>query len=118
MAYWQTRIFYNERHDDGRIMKEMKGLYTALITPFTQEGVLDREGLRRNLRFQLQNNVDGVVVLGTTGEAPTLNSHEKDVVVEIALEELKGKVSIFVGTGTYSTETTIATTKKAKLSPL
>lgn len=73
-----------------------KGLYTALITPFTESGDLDERGLRENLRFQVINKVDGIVVLGTTGEAPTLTSKEKERIIEIAVEEVKGKAILLV----------------------
>ena len=93
---------------------QLKGLYTAVVTPFNSAGKLDKEGLRQNLRYQLFHKVEGVVLLGTTGEDPTLNPQEKQTVIEIALDELKGKMTLIVRTGSYSTETTIATTKKAK----
>jgi 4-hydroxy-tetrahydrodipicolinate synthase len=96
------------------MMMQLKGLYTAIVTPFDTQGKVDKEGLRRNLRYQLKHKVDGIVVLGTTGEDPTLNSQEKQMVVEIALEEVKGRATVLVGTGSYSTELTIAATKKAK----
>ncbi|MFI0435774.1 MAG: 4-hydroxy-tetrahydrodipicolinate synthase [Parachlamydiaceae bacterium] len=96
------------------MIKELTGLYTAIITPFNAEGQLDEEGLRLNLRYQLLHEVKGVVILGTTGEAPTLRPDEKEAVIQIAVEELKGKATIIVGTGTYSTETTITATKRAK----
>lgn len=93
---------------------QLKGLYTALVTPFDSQRKIDQEGLRRNLRYQLQHKVDGVVVLGTTGEDPTLNAAEKQMVIEIAAEEIKGKAALIVGTGSYSTELTIEATQKAK----
>ncbi len=93
---------------------KLRGLYTALVTPFDSIGKLDKEGLRRNLRYQLQHQVDGVVVLGTTGEDPTLNPQERQAVIEIAVEEIKGKATLIVGTGSYSTELTIVATKKAQ----
>jgi 4-hydroxy-tetrahydrodipicolinate synthase len=90
------------------------GLFTAIITPFDAHGKLDKEGLRANLRYQLENQVQGIVVLGTTGEDPTLSPKEKEEVVEIAVEEVKGKAQILVGTGSYSTQQTIDTTQKAQ----
>lgn len=92
----------------------LSGVYTALVTPFNAQGHLDEEGLRKNIRFQIQNGVDGIVPLGTTGEAPTLTSKEEERVIRIAVEEAKGKVSILVGTGSYATEKTIENNKKAK----
>lgn len=53
------------------------GAYTVLITPFTTEGQLDEEGLRCNIRFQIENKIQGLVALGTTGEDPTLTAVEK-----------------------------------------
>lgn len=92
----------------------LKGLYTVVITPMTASGDLDEEGFRRNLRFQLSHPVDGIVVLGTTGEAPTLNEKEKETVIRIAAEEIKGKVRLVVGTGSNSTRQTVENTVKAK----
>lgn len=93
---------------------KLEGLFTAVITPFDPQGRLDTEGLRRNLRFQIQHQVKGIVVLGTTGEAPTLSSQEKKTVIDIALEEVKGKALLIIGTGSYSTEQTIIATKQAQ----
>ena len=92
---------------------KLEGLYTALVTPFDSQGILDKEGLRRNLRYQLQHGVQGIIVLGTTGEDPTLTPQEKRTIVEIALEEVKSKATLIVGTGSYSTVQTIAATQLA-----
>lgn len=92
----------------------MESLYTVVVTPFDQNGKLDQEGLKTNLRNQLQHGVKGIVVLGTTGEAPTLTHEEKLRIIEIALEIVKGKASLWVGTGSYSTEQTILNTREAK----
>jgi len=92
---------------------KFKGLYTALVTPFTASGELDEEGLRENVRFQIKSGVDGVVPLGTTGEAPTLTQQEKERIMRIVVDEAKGRVTIMAGTGSYSTQLTIEATKKA-----
>lgn len=92
----------------------MKGLFTAMITPFDPNGKLDEGGLRSNLRFQIKHKVDGVVLLGTTGEVPTLSSREKKRIIEIGAEETKGNIKLIIGTGSYSTERTIEDTKLAK----
>lgn len=89
---------------------KIHGLYTAIITPFTNNDELDEEGLRENLRYQIQNGVEGIVALGTTGESPTLTSDEKKRIVEIAKAECDGRVPLMVGTGSYSTKQTIENT--------
>lgn len=94
-------------------MKKVKGVYTAIITPFDGNGKLDEEGLRRNIRYQVSAGVDGIVALGTTGEAPTLSSHEKERVMVIAAEETRGKIGLIIGTGSYSTQQTIENTRLA-----
>lgn len=95
-------------------MKSFKGAYTALITPFTQDGQLDEEGLRHLLHRQIEETIDGIVLLGTTGETPTLAGPEKKRILQIAAEICKGKTSFIVGTGTYSTRETIENTLSAE----
>lgn len=87
------------------------GVYTAIVTPFTDQGQLNEEGLKENIRFQMTNGIDGIVALGTTGEAPTLNPKEKEQVIRIAREECK--TTFLVGTGNYSTGRTIEETQQA-----
>lgn len=95
-------------------MKRIEGVYTALVTPFDAEGRLDEEGLRNNIRFQIASGVDGIVPLGSTGEAPTLSLQEKERVIQISIEEAKGKVLVMVGTGSYSTQQTIENMRLAE----
>ena len=92
----------------------MRGLYTALITPFDTAGQLDEEGLRHNIRFQIKHGVDGILLLGSTGESSTLSTHEKERVIRIGVEEAKHKVPIWIGTGSFSTDQTIENTRRAK----
>ena len=95
-------------------MKKICGLYTALVTPFDTNGKLDEDGLRNNIRFQIEQGVDGILVLGTTGETPTLSTEEKIQVIRIAREETSGKIRLMVGTGSYSTKTTIENSRLAE----
>ncbi len=95
-------------------MKRFKGVYTALITPFTDEDELDENGLRQLLQRQIQGRIDGIVVLGTTGEAPTLSAHEKIRVIDIAKQECAQQSTLVAGTGSYSTTQTIENTKAAE----
>lgn len=89
----------------------MKGTFTALITPFDKFGKLDEKGLKKLIQYQIRSNIDGIVFLGTTGEAPTLTAQEKIRIMEIAQEEAKGKVHISFGCGAYATHTTIEQAK-------
>jgi len=82
--------------------------YTALITPFDKEGKLDEEGFQRNLTHQ--NVVDGLVVLGTTGEVPTLTWPEKKRLIILARP---GCLHLMVGCGAYSTSQTLENLKRA-----
>lgn len=95
-------------------MSQFHGLYTVLVTPFDGENQLDEEGFRENIRYQLRSGVDGLVVLGTTGEAPTLSDAEQEKVIQIAMEEVRGQVPVVVGTGSYSTEHTVKYTLRAQ----
>ena len=88
------------------------GLFTALITPFL-EGRLDEEGLCFNIAMQEQAGVDGLVILGTTGEAPTLSPTEKERILTLSRQKWKGP--LIVGTGTNCTQTTIEATAQAAI---
>lgn len=94
-------------------MLELRGLYTAITTPFLNNAV-DEQGLRRNVRFQLQAGVDGIVPLGTTGETPTLSRAEQAQVLRIAVEEARGKATVIAGAGSNSTAQTIDNARAAK----
>jgi 4-hydroxy-tetrahydrodipicolinate synthase len=80
-------------------MKELRGAYTALITPMTESGEVDYEGFRRLVNFQIEEGIDGLVPLGTTGETPTLEEDEEERLIGIALEETRGRVPVIIGTG-------------------
>ncbi len=92
---------------------EIKGTYTAIITPFRGEEV-DYDGLRQNLRRQIAAGVDGIVALGTTAETPTLSEQEQAKIIVMCREECAGKINLIVGTGSNSTAHTIHNTKIAK----
>jgi 4-hydroxy-tetrahydrodipicolinate synthase len=92
---------------------ELRGIYTALVTPF-KNSMVDEDGLKRLIEFQLENGVDGLVPCGTTGEASTLDYEEHMRLVELARLYVKGKVPIMAGTGSNSTKEAIELTARAR----
>lgn len=88
------------------------GTFTALVTPFLDNGQVDEAALRRLVRRNLDNGVDGLVPCGTTGETPTLSEEEMNQVISIVLDESGGKCPVIAGSGTNSTATTIESTKR------
>jgi 4-hydroxy-tetrahydrodipicolinate synthase len=96
----------------------LRGALTALVTPFDAEGSLDADALRRLVRWQILAGIDGLVPVGTTGEAPTLTPAERDRVIAITVETVadgpsRGRVPVVAGTGTNDTAATIAATRRA-----
>ncbi len=73
------------------------GVGTALVTPFTADGAVDFEAMERFFDFQIEQGVNFLVPLGTTGETPTLTDSEQEQIVKLALEHAKGKVPVVVG---------------------
>jgi len=86
---------------------------TAVVTPFRPDGAVDLDAFRRLCRFLVDNGSDGLVVTGTTGEAPTLTDDERLELYEVALDELNGEHSVIAGTGTNDTAHSIHVTKRA-----
>jgi 4-hydroxy-tetrahydrodipicolinate synthase len=94
-------------------MIKLEGALTALITPLTDDDRVDLPALKKVVRQQLDGGIEGLVVLGTTGEASTLTQEEQQRVVETVLELAKGKVPIVCGTGSNATKIAAAQTKRA-----
>ena len=84
-------------------MTHFRGCGTALVTPFRRDLSLDEEALRRLARRQIEARLHFLVPCGTTGESPTLTRREHLRVVEITLEEAKGKCPVLAGCGGYNT---------------
>lgn len=96
----------------------LRGAFTALVTPFAADGAVDEEALRRLVRWQVLAGIDGLVPVGTTGEAPTLTPVERDRVIAITVETVResaarGRVPVIAGTGTNDTAATVAATRRA-----
>ncbi len=90
-----------------------KGSNVALITPF-KDNNLDEENYVKLINFHLENNTNGLVPAGTTGESPTLSHKEHQKVIELCINEAKGKIPVIAGTGSNSTEEAVALTKHAE----
>ncbi len=88
------------------------GCGTALVTPFRKDLSLDEATLRRLVRRQIAAGINFLVPCGTTGESPTLSHGEHLRVVEIVLEEAKGKVPVLAGAGGYDTAKVIELAKE------
>lgn len=92
----------------------LKGTITALVTPFDDTGAVDEAALRRLVSFQLQEGINGLLPCGTTGESPTLSYDEHNQVIDIVIDEARGRVPVIAGTGSNSTREAIELTRHAR----
>lgn len=95
-------------------MKLPSGVYTALVTPFFEDGSLNLPLLTTHVERQIEDGVAALVALGSTGEALTLSDRERAQVVETVVRAAKKRVPVIVGTGASSTRQTIEYSKGAK----
>jgi 4-hydroxy-tetrahydrodipicolinate synthase len=95
--------------------RDFSGCHIPLITPFKDDFSLDVDGLRRLINYLIEEEkVDGLVPCGTTGESPTLDYEEHNTVIEITVQETRGRVPVIAGTGSNSTQEAIMMTKHAE----
>lgn len=98
-------------------VSNLSGVFTALITPFTEDGSsVDYEALKRIIHFQLENGISGLVPCGTTGESPTLSHDEHEKVVQKTVlwaKECNKNAIVIAGTGSNNTKEAIELTKMA-----
>ena len=90
-----------------------KGCATALVTPFTNDGI-NFEELRKLIEFQILEGIDGLVICGTTGESSTMSLVEKKSVIDFSIKVTNGRVPIIVGTGGNNTADAVAMSKYAE----
>jgi 4-hydroxy-tetrahydrodipicolinate synthase len=90
------------------------GCGTAMVTPFRKDGSLDESTLRSLVKRQVDEGINFLVPCGTTGENPTLTRQEHLRVVEITLEEVRGRVPVLAGAGGYNTVEVIELAKEIK----
>ena len=88
-------------------------ILTAIVTPFKPDGSVDLERFRELAGYLVDNGSDGLVVTGTTGEAPTLTDDERFALYAAAVEEVGDRATVVAGTGTYSTAHSIHLTGRA-----
>jgi 4-hydroxy-tetrahydrodipicolinate synthase len=96
----------------GRDMS-IGGILTAMVTPFDRGGGLDEDAAVRLMQHVLANGSDGLVLAGSTGEAPTLTDDEKCRLWELAVTETRRDATIVAGTGTYDTRHSVELTERA-----
>lgn len=90
-----------------------RGTGTALITPFN-EGAFDEAAYRRFIDFQIEGGVDALIVLGTTGEAPSVTEEERARIISCAVSHVNGRVPVIVGTGSNSTTHSVSMSLQAQ----
>lgn len=94
-------------------MTQFKGSITALVTPF-KDGAVDEAAFRAFINWQIEQGTHGLVPVGTTGESPTLSHKEHDRVIEICVDEAKGRVPVIAGAGSNSTAEAVAFSQHAE----
>jgi len=94
-------------------MKSFEGAFVALATPF-RSGAFDEEAYRGLIRHQLENGTQGLVPIGTTGEAATMSAEERTRAVKVAVELARGKVPVIAGAGSNSTQETIESVRRVR----
>jgi 4-hydroxy-tetrahydrodipicolinate synthase len=91
-----------------------QGSVVALVTPMFEDGRLDIPALNALIEFHIAQGSDGIVIVGTTGESPTVDFDEHCLLIKTAVEQVRGRVIVIAGTGANSTKEAIALTQKAK----
>ncbi|MBU0628791.1 MAG: 4-hydroxy-tetrahydrodipicolinate synthase [Nanoarchaeota archaeon] len=92
----------------------LRGVFTAIITPFKEDGSVDEDCLKKLIDFNIENGVSGIVPCGTTGESPTLSHEEHDRVIELTISHVNKRVLVIAGTGSNSTAEAIRLSKHAE----
>ena len=94
----------------------IKGSIVAIVTPMHEDGSLDLAAFRELIDFHIMQGTDGIVVVGTTGESPTVDVEEHELLIQLAVEHAAGRIPVIAGTGANSTKEAIelaAFSKKA-----
>ncbi len=83
--------------------QSLTGVFTAIVTPFTDSGKIDEESYAKLIQKQIKAGISGIVPCGTTGESPTLSHQEHDHMIEMTIDLVGGRVPVVAGTGSNST---------------
>ncbi len=95
-------------------MNKARGSLVAIVTPMSDDGALDLDALRRLIDWHIAEGSNGIVVVGTTGESPTVSYDEHCVLIRTTVEQVAGRVPVIAGTGANSTAEAIELTECAK----
>jgi 4-hydroxy-tetrahydrodipicolinate synthase len=95
-------------------MNTPRGSLVAIVTPMTDDGTLDLNALRRLVDWHIAEGTDGIVVVGTTGESPTVDYDEHCLLIRTVVDQAAGRVPVIAGTGANSTSEAIELTECAK----
>ena len=97
-----------------KLAKNIQGSLVAIVTPMHADGSLDMAGLRQLIDWHIQEGTDGIVIVGTTGESPTVSVEEHCELIRVTVEHTQGRIPIIAGTGGNSTAEAIELTEYAK----
>jgi 4-hydroxy-tetrahydrodipicolinate synthase len=95
-------------------MNTITGSIVAIVTPMHEDGSLDLPGLRKLIDFQIREGTNALVIVGTTGESPTVNVEEHRELIRVAVEHTAGRIPVIAGTGANSTAEAIEMTEFAR----
>ena len=95
-------------------MTMISGSIVAIVTPMHEDGSLDLPGLRRLVDFHVQEGTDAIVIVGTTGESPTVNVEEHCELIRVTVDQAAGRIPVIAGTGANSTAEAVALTRFAR----
>ncbi len=93
---------------------ELKGIITPILTPMNEDESINLDVLRQEVDYLIDGGVDGIFPFGTNGEGYILSEDEKIAVLETVIDQVKGRVPVYAGTGCISTRDTIRMSKKAE----
>lgn len=95
-------------------MSKIKGVFPVLITPMLEDGAIDWDGFRKNIEHFIEEGVAGIAINGSTGEFVSLTKEERFKAVEIAVDQVNGRIPLVVGTAAETTADAVEYTQQAE----